>query len=88
MLVCAQADEISPSCPMAHQIVDRLRAQGRPAPVLLEYKGAGHGAFGLPVPDGDRRLTVGGGNPGDTNAARADSWPKGVAFLKQQVNNR
>jgi len=86
MLVCAQADQVWPSCPMAHQIDDRLRTKGRPAPILLEYKGSGHGAFGLPMPDNtDPRLTAGGGNAADTNAARADSWSKAVNFLKTNL---
>ena len=86
LLVCAQEDQVSPSCPMAHQIEQRLRAHGRPAPLLLEYKGSGHAAFGLPMPDNtDPRLGGGTSNPADTNAARADSWPKAVAFLKSNL---
>jgi uncharacterized protein len=85
MLVCAEADQMWPSCPMARQLEQRLRAHGRPAPMLLAYRDSGHAAFGLPLPEGDPRLTGGGGSPQATNAARADSWPKAVAFLKANV---
>ena len=84
-LTCGEADQIWPSCPMARQIERRLREKGRPAPVLLPYEGAGHGSFGLPMPQGDPRLSAGGGDPERTNAARADSWPKAVAFLKANL---
>jgi len=85
MLVCAEADQQWPSCPMARQIEERLHLQGRPAPVLLAYRDAGHAAFGLPLTDGDPRLTLGGGTPQATNAARIDSWPKAIAFLKANL---
>lgn len=84
-LVCGEADQISPSCPMARQIEQRLRERKRPAAVLLAYEGAGHTAFGVPVPDGDARLGNGGGTPQRNNAARADSWPRAVAFLKANL---
>ena len=81
-LTCAEADQIWPSCPMSRQIVERLREYRRPAPILLEYKDAAHGAFGAPAPDGIPRPPAAGGSPDATNAAIADSWPKAVAFLK------
>ena len=84
-LTCAEADQVWPSCPMARQIEQRLRDKGRPAPVLLAYEGAGHGSFGLPMPQGDPRLSAGGGDPERTNAARADSWPRAVSFLKTHL---
>ena len=86
MLVCAEVDAQWPSCPMARQVEERLRVTGRPAPLLLAYKGSGHAAFGLPLADdSDPRLTLGGGTARDTNAARADSWPKAIAFLKTHL---
>ena len=45
LLVCGEADQIWPSCPMARQIQNRLRARGRPAATLLAYEDAGHLAF-------------------------------------------
>jgi len=87
-LVCAEADQVWPSCPMARQIEQRLRERGRPAPILLAYEGAYHQAFGAPLVAGDQR--PGGGNADDekTAAARADSWPKAVAFLKTHLTNK
>jgi dienelactone hydrolase len=86
-LVCAESDQIWPSCPMARQIEQRLRTHGRPAPILLAYDGASHAAFGLPLPEGDARLG-GAATAQKTNAARADSWPKAVAFLKASFTKR
>jgi acetyl esterase/lipase len=82
MLVCTEADQIWPSCPMSRQIEARLREYRRPAPILLAYKDVPHGAFGAPAPDGIPRPAAGGGSPEATIAAIADSWPQAVAFLK------
>jgi len=50
MLVCGKADTLWPSCPMAEQVADRLKAKGFTHPVqLLEYADAGHALFGPPV---------------------------------------
>lgn len=85
MLVCGEDDRTSPSCPMAQQIEQRLREHGRPSAVVLAYKAAGHPAFGLPLPADNPRLTSAGGTAEGTNAARADSWKKVLAFLKANL---
>ena len=80
-LVCAEQDRVWPSCPMARQIQERLRASGRDA-TLLAYPDAGHGSFGLPVSADDPRLTASGGTVQGNQTARSDSWKKAIAFLK------
>jgi acetyl esterase/lipase len=80
-LVCGEQDRIWPSCPMARQIHERLRANGRDA-TLLAYPDAGHASFGLPVSADDPRLTSSGGTVQGNQTARSDSWMKAIAFLK------
>jgi uncharacterized protein len=87
LLVCGEADRLWPSCPMARQVEARLREHHRPAATLLAYADAGHIAFGLPLPLDDPRLTGQGGTAQGTSAARADSWPKALAFLKAHLGN-
>jgi dienelactone hydrolase len=87
MLVCAEDDRMSPSCPMARQIEQRLIEHRRPAAVVLAYKAAGHSAFGLPLPSDSPRLTSAGGTPEGTNAARGDSWKNVLAFLKGNLEH-
>ena len=89
LLVCGEADSLWPSCPMADQIAARLAEHGRPTPTVLRYPDAGHEVFGLPV---DRNsphfahLGSLGGSPDGIAAARADDWPKTVAFLKDALS--
>jgi uncharacterized protein len=87
LLVCGQADRIWPSCPMAQQIQQRLAEQRRPAATLLAYDDAGHLGFGVPFPPdvNDPRVANAGGTAQGTSAARADSWPKAIAFLKSAL---
>jgi dienelactone hydrolase len=85
LLVCGEADQIWPSCPMARQIQNRLRARGRPPATLLAYDDAGHLAFGLPLPPGDPRVASSGGTDPGNRTARSDSWNKAIAFLKAQL---
>lgn len=81
-LMCAEQDRVWPSCPMARQIQERLRASGRDA-ALLAYPDAGHASFGLPVSADDPRLTASGGTVQGNQTARADSWKKAITFLKE-----
>lgn len=84
MLVCGQAEKLWPSCPMTDQIVARARERGRAAPIVLRYADAGHGVMGAPFTEEKARKNwsqMGGTEEGNA-AARADSWPKIVAFLK------
>ena len=87
LLVCGEADKIWPSCPMARQIQDRLRAHGRPAAALLAYEDAGHLAFGSPLPADDPRIATSGGTDRGNRTAQSDSWKKAVAFLKANLEN-
>ncbi len=88
MLVCGEADSLWPSCAMTDQVVARLKAKGRPAPVVLRYADAGHGVFGPPVeksnPNYANLGSLGGSADGNA-AARADGWPRAVAFLKEKL---
>jgi dienelactone hydrolase len=89
MLVCGEADTLWPSCPMTDQIVARLKAKGRPAPLVLRYPDAGHEVFGLPIDKSNphyARLGSLGGTPQGIAAAHADGWPRTVAFLKQALS--
>ncbi|MFN3668788.1 MAG: acyl-CoA thioester hydrolase/BAAT C-terminal domain-containing protein [Brevundimonas sp.] len=85
LLVSGQADGLWPSTEMANRIEGRLRANGfRHAVTHLAYPDAGHAAFGAPVrpdtPGLDRALALGGTIDGLV-AARADGWPRLLAFL-------
>lgn len=85
LLVCGEAETLWPSCPMTDQIVARAKAKGTAAPLVLRYSDAGHGVMGAPFTDAadTKRWTGFGGGTAEGNAAaRADSWPKIVAFLK------
>ena len=83
MLTCGGKDNVWPSCPMAKKIVERRAAKGAAAPLLLEYPDAGHAIFMVPGREGFDAKTVRrlGGDPQATAAARADAWPKTLAFL-------
>jgi dienelactone hydrolase len=82
-LVAAGADQVWPSAAMARALAGLLSARGdRHGHTLLEYPAAGH-ALGYLVPC----LPAGLPPPGipDTaadRAARADAWPRAVAFLR------
>lgn len=84
LLICGDADTLWPSCPMAKQL--KTRAPQRVT--LLEYPDAGHAVFGPPVDPADKNYAhlaaLGGTVPGNA-AARTDSWPKVIAFLKAQL---
>jgi dienelactone hydrolase len=88
MLVCGEADTLWPSCPMSDQIAARLKANGRPTPLVLRYADAGHAVFGTPVdrtnPNYGSLASLGGTADGNA-AARADAWPKVLAFLRAAV---
>ena len=89
MLVCGKADSLWPSCPMAEQVAARLKTKGFTHPVqLLEYDDAGHALFGVPVdkanPAYPTLASLGGSADGNA-AARADDWPKTLAFLDEAL---
>lgn len=81
-LDCGGLDQLWPSCPMATAIVAQLHAHHSTHQVtLLEYHSGGHGVGSLlpylpsynPLLDGDRA------DP--DQRARADGWPRLLAFL-------
>lgn len=87
LLVCGERDSLWPSCQMADQIVARAAKAGRP-PTLLRYAEAGHGVMGAPGLATDRDIRAFaklGGTAKANAAARADSWPKIIAFLKNTL---
>ena len=89
MLVCGEADKLWPSCPMSDAVASRLKAKGFGHRVLeLKYPAAGHAAFGPPIPAGNPALAMLqalGGDPAGNVAARAESWPRALAFLDQAL---
>jgi dienelactone hydrolase len=89
LLVSGQADTLWPSTEMANRVEQRLQAYGFPHGVThLAYPDAGHAVFGAPVradtPGLERVLSVGGTIDGLV-AARADGWPRVLAFLKDAL---
>ena len=89
LLLCGEAEKLWPSCPMTGQIVARAAKTGAAAPIVLRYKDAGHGVMGAPFTDAKARADwsrMGGSEDGNA-AARADSWPKIVAFLKGELGS-
>ncbi|WP_292027639.1 alpha/beta fold hydrolase [Brevundimonas sp. UBA2416] len=89
LLVSGQADTLWPSTEMANRVEQRLRTHGFAHGVThLAYADAGHAVFGAPVradtPGLERALSVGGTIDGLV-AARADLWPRVLAFLKDAL---
>jgi dienelactone hydrolase len=85
LLVCGEVDTLWPSCPMTDQIVARAKANGRAEPRVLRYAEAGHGVAGAPDPARLKEMGKLGGTNVANLAARADSWPKIVAFLDARL---
>ena len=86
LLVTGRADSLWPSTEMADRVQARLAAHGFAHPVEhLAYADAGHAVFGPPVradaPGLQNALYVGGTLDGLV-AARADVWPRTIAFLR------
>jgi dienelactone hydrolase len=88
MLVCGEAETMWPACPMSRMMQARVSARGGPPVQLLAYPDAGHLVFGPPIPAGNtfysRLAMLGGTVEGNANA-RADSWPRIIAFLRQST---
>jgi hypothetical protein len=72
---------------MTDQIVRRAKAKGAAEPVVFRYKDAGHAAMGAPFADAAaaKKWSKLGGTAEGNSAARIDSWPKIVAFLKAEL---
>ena len=85
MLVCGEAETMWPACPMSRMLLARSSELSGPPVTVLSYQDAGHFVFGSPMAPGDAfydRLDTFGGSVEGNATARADSWPKVVAFLK------
>ena len=90
LLVCGDVDLVWPSCEMSEMIRARLLQKGKAAPVLLRYPKAGHGVFGPALPPGSRSArhwSMMGGTETANMAARQDSWPKTVEFLREHLRS-
>jgi dienelactone hydrolase len=86
LLVCGEADNLWPSCPMARQLLASEPARVR----ILAYADAGHGVFGPPFAENDpryARLAGFGGTSAGNNNARQDGWPKVIAFLHARLGD-
>jgi hypothetical protein len=86
LLVCGRDDSLWPSCPMAE-----LVKQTAPRATVLAYDHAGHALFGPPLAAGNPALpslASLGGTPQGNNAARADGWPRVLAFLQRTIGRR
>ncbi len=91
LMVSGAADTLWPSAEMAGRVERRLRAHGFAHQVInLVYPDAGHAVFGAPVaadaPGLQNAISVGGTVPGLV-AARADGWPRVLAFLHQALDD-
>jgi dienelactone hydrolase len=88
MLVCGEAETMWPACSMSRMIAERSARRSGPSIAILAYQDAGHFVFGPPMEPGDAfydRLDTFGGSVEGNATARADSWPKVVAFLKSRT---
>lgn len=86
LLVCGEAETMWPACPMSRQVAARAAARSGPPVTILAYRDAGHFVFGPPIARDHTfypRLGEYGGSADGNAAARADSWPKVLAFLKR-----
>lgn len=84
LLICGGEDQVWPSCVMAEQIVERAHRLKGPPIIVLSYPNADHGAFASPLETGDKPRRFGFRRPAAGNpSAQADSWPKVIAFLRE-----
>lgn len=86
MLVCGEAETMWPACPMSRAVQTRATQRGGPQVHVLSYADAGHLVFGPPITRDNpfyERLDMLGGTVEGNAAARADSWPRVIAFLRE-----
>ena len=85
-MVCGGTDRVWPSCPYARAIGSQLDAAKNGYPyTLLSYPEAGHGIGDLvPYVLAGRMGTLDGASPTANDLARAQAWPKLLAFLERQ----
>ncbi len=88
LLVCGEAETMWPACPMSRQVAARSKARAGPPVTVLSYRDAGHFVFGPPIARDHRfypRLGEYGGSVEGNAAARANSWPQVIAFLRRAM---
>lgn len=95
LLICGGQDQVWRSCANSAAINTRLASHGRPPATLLGYPDAGH-FVGFPLPylpsttttglTANGQLSQAGGTYQADQAARANAWPKILAFLASQAN--
>ena len=87
LLVCGEADNLWPACPMARHLRARANERGGPVVTVLAYEGAGHTAFGPPLKLADPHLTerFTGGTRRGNYLARRGGWPRVISFLEQHL---
>lgn len=91
MLVCGEAETMWPACPMSRALAARASERGGPQVQILAYADAGHLVFGPPISRDEpfyERLDMLGGTVEGNAAAREDSWPRIVAFLRETTAPR
>ncbi|MBS0360637.1 MAG: dienelactone hydrolase [Proteobacteria bacterium] len=92
LMISGKADQLWPSTPMADAVTARLDAHRFAWPhTHLAYDNAGHASVGPPLPADSpnlKALAGLGGTPEGNNAARADGWPKILAFLDDAFAGR
>lgn len=91
LLISGDDDQMWPSTRFSRQVVERLRSQGSPHSFEhCAYPGAGH-MIGAPLGPTTIQASLHpvrgqlycyGGTPGGDAAARADSWPRVIRFLR------
>lgn len=79
ILICGEQDALWPACPMARQLQARAPSRVK----VLAYEDAGHAVFGLPPQNkpAPAALAALGGSATGNAQARADGWPRVLAFL-------
>ncbi|MBV9930839.1 MAG: dienelactone hydrolase family protein [Alphaproteobacteria bacterium] len=90
LLICGEKDTLWPSCPMARAVLARAQKAGRPQVQLLAYPEAGHGVLGAPLAADSIDMKTWsrlGGSPAANAAARADAWPRMLAFLHRALGS-
>lgn len=88
LLVCGEAETMWPACPMARALEARAQRLNGPAVEILAYRDAGHLVFGPPISRDNAfypQLAMLGGSVEGNAAARTDSWPRVVAFLRART---
>jgi len=92
LMISGQADTLWPSADMAARIERRLQAHDFAFPIVnIAYPDAGHAVFGPPIRDPNAPalqavLSVGGTIPALVSA-RADGWPRVLAFLREALSH-